>query len=93
MGEAAVTVLRSGGPSGAAGASHRRDGGAGGGGGDCVLTHGSCAAVTALLLHAAREAHFTLLVAEGKAEGEGHRTAAALLRSQRLSSWSNRACA
>ena len=32
------------------------------------------------LLHAARSAHFTLVVAEGKAEGEGHRTAAALLQ-------------
>ena len=48
--------------------------------GPCVLTHGSSASVTALLLHAARSAHFTLVVAEGKAEGEGHRTAAALMQ-------------
>ena len=32
------------------------------------------------LLHAARSAHFTLVVVEGKAEGEGHRTAATLLQ-------------
>jgi len=51
-----------------------RDGGAC----DCVLTHGSFTAVTALLLLAARKAHFTLLVAEGSPDGEGHRTAAAL---------------
>ena len=47
---------------------------------DCVLTHGSFTAVTALLLLAARKAHFTLLVAEGSPDGEGHRTAAALGR-------------
>ena len=51
------------------------DGGGGDGGGPCVLTHGFSPYVVALLLSAARKEHFTLLVAEGRPDGSGHRTA------------------
>ena len=44
-----------------------------------VLTYGFCPYVTALLLRASRHAHFTLLIAESRPDGPGHRTAEALL--------------
>lgn len=44
-----------------------------------VLAHGASACVIALLLAASRELHFTLVVAEGRPDGEGHATARALM--------------
>lgn len=44
----------------------------------CVLVVGSSASLIALLQAAALRCHFTLLVAEGRADGFGHATAAAL---------------
>lgn len=43
------------------------------------MTHGYSPYAIALLLRAAQEAHFTLLVAEGRPDGPGHRTANELL--------------
>jgi translation initiation factor eIF-2B subunit alpha len=45
----------------------------------CVFTHGFCPYVTALLLRAAQQTHFTLVVAEESPTGTGHKTAEALL--------------
>ena len=45
----------------------------------CVLTHGYCPHVTGLLLRMAKQAHFTLVIAEGRPDGDGHRTAQELL--------------
>lgn len=48
--------------------------------GCCVLTHGYSRHVAALLLRVAEQAHFTLVVAEGRPDGDGHRTARELLQ-------------
>ena len=45
----------------------------------CVLTHGYCPHVTELLLRTAAQAHFTLVVSEGRPDGDGHRTASELM--------------
>jgi methylthioribose-1-phosphate isomerase len=50
-----------------------------GGGGSCVLTHGHSRYVTALLLSMAKRTHVTVLIAEDRPDGSGHRTAAELL--------------
>ena len=46
----------------------------------CVLTHGYCPHVTELLLRTAAQAHFTLVVSEGRPDGDGHRTASELMQ-------------
>ena len=46
----------------------------------CVLTLGFSRYVTALLLGLAQHVHYTLLIAEGRPSGDGHRTARELMK-------------
>lgn len=62
--------------SSAAEGQHREEGS-----GPCVLTHGFSVEVLALLQRAAKHEHFTLLVAEDRPDGSGHRTAAEMAAS------------
>ena len=45
----------------------------------CIFTAGFCSYVIAVLLYLAKRAHFTLVIAEGRPNGDGHRTAQAML--------------
>lgn len=61
--------------SAAGGSVSMSDADGGDGPGPCVLTHGYSREVVALLQRAAKREHFTLLVAEDRPDGSGHRTA------------------